>query len=237
MKNRFYLFTLILFIAAGFSAFALENLAPAETATPARPVTGSRTEGNAPAVTLATRSHILQPLDKVAFYIEEDPAPVRPNERKTLDLAVSAQGQLEVPVSRCCEQVLVINTKGKTIDQAEEEIRKLLLAEYYNKATVQLRLVDTTKRIGQVWLTGAVKANTFQLNPGKAYTLWEVLTAVGLQEFANKANVEVTRKDPATGKTKTIKVDVGAAEKNPDKDIEVQDGDRVKVKEKVFNLL
>jgi hypothetical protein len=190
-----------------------------------------------PATGLATRNHILQPLDKVAFFIEQDPAPVASNERRTLDLAVSAQGQLEVPVSRCCEQALVFDVKGKSIEQAEKEIREGLMADFYKLANVQLRLVDTTKRVGQVWLRGAVKGNTFQLPPGRTFTLWEVLTAVGTQEFANRGSVQLERRNPATGKVEITKVDIEAVDKGKrDLDVELQDGDRIYVKEKWFNL-
>ncbi|MGV3774408.1 MAG: hypothetical protein ACO1QB_16020, partial [Verrucomicrobiales bacterium] len=180
MNTKSLLFSILLSITAPMGMSAQDAQSPAEI------LPASNVDTNIVAVPLATRNHVLQPLDKVAFYIEEDPAPVKQNERRTIDLAVSSQGQLEVPVSRCCEQVLVLNVKGKTVEQAEREIRDLLLADYYNRATIQLRLIDTTKRVGQVWLRGAVKGNTFQLNPGKTYMLWEVLTAVGLQEFANK---------------------------------------------------
>jgi protein involved in polysaccharide export with SLBB domain len=176
--------------------------------------------------------YLLSPGDKLSITIDQDPAPGRP-----VDVLVLASGELEVPVSRCCESTITIPAKGRPLKEVENDLKTKLEEDFYHKATVQLRLIDPTRKIGQVWLRGAVKGNIVQLDPGKPKTLWEALTQVGTSEFANLSKVRIERIDPATGQTKEIFVDIKAVEKGErNKDVELQDGDRITVKEKWFNF-
>jgi protein involved in polysaccharide export with SLBB domain len=183
----------------------------------------------------ATREdYKLAPLDKLTVNIEQDPISGRP-----VEVGVSSLYNVDVPVSRCCETMISLNVKGKTMREVESELKTKLEQDYYTTANVQLRLVDRerTIRVGQVWLRGAVRGNIVQLEAGKKKTVWEALTQVGTTEFARLSRVRVDRVDPATGETKKIFVDVEAVDKGDrSKDIELQDGDRITVTEKWFNL-
>lgn len=176
----------------------------------------------------------LAPMDKLTVQIEEDPVPGRP-----IEISVTALYNLDVPVSRCCESAISINVRGKTLAEVESELRTRLERDYYEKATVQLKLIarDPNRRIGQVWLRGAVKGNIVELEAGNPTTLWEALTQVGTTEFARLSRVRVDRVDPQTGEVKKIYVDIEAVNKGDrSKDIELQDGDRITVSEKWFNF-
>jgi protein involved in polysaccharide export with SLBB domain len=176
----------------------------------------------------------LTPMDKLTVSIEQDPVPGRP-----IEITVSSLYNLDVPVSRCCETLISLNVRGKTLADIQAELKNKLEADYYKTANVQLKLVDRerTARMGQVWLSGAVKGNIVQLEPGKRKTLWEALTQVGTSEFARLSKVRVDRVDPVSGETKKIYVDIDAVQKGDrSRDIELQDGDRVVVSEKWFNL-
>jgi protein involved in polysaccharide export with SLBB domain len=176
----------------------------------------------------------LAPLDKLSISIEQDPVAGRP-----IEIGVSSLFNLDVPVSRCCETTISMNVRGKTLAEVQAELKSKLEQDYYKTASVQLKLVDRerTVRVGQVWLRGAVRGNIVQLEAGKKKTLWEALTQVGTTEFAKLSKVRVDRVDPATGETKKIYVDIEAVDKGDrSKDIELQDGDRITVAEKWFNL-
>jgi protein involved in polysaccharide export with SLBB domain len=176
----------------------------------------------------------LAPLDKLSISIEQDPVAGRP-----IEIGVSSLFNLDVPVSRCCETTISMNVRGKTLAEVQAELKSKLEQDYYKTANVQLKLVDRerTVRVGQVWLRGAVRGNIVQLEAGKKKTLWEALTQVGTTEFAKLSKVRVDRVDPATGETKKIYVDIEAVDKGDrSKDIELQDGDRITVAEKWFNL-
>ena len=136
----------------------------------------------------------LAPMDKLSVVVVQDPVQGRP-----VEVSVSPLGDLTIPVSRCCESSVTINVQGKTVEQAEQEIKQRLEAEFYEMATVQLKLVDATRRKGQVLLRGAVRGNLVLLEPGKAKTLWEALTEVGTTEFANLRKVKLDRLDPSGG--------------------------------------
>ena len=142
-------------------------------------------------------------------------------------------------VSRCCETVVSLNVRGKSVGEVERELKAKLEEEYYKKADLQLKLIerDPNRRVGQVWLRGAVKGNIVTLEAGKPKTIWEALTQVGTTEFARLSKVRVDRVDPVTGETQKIFVDIEAVDKGDRaKDLELQDGDRVTVAEKWFNL-
>jgi protein involved in polysaccharide export with SLBB domain len=182
----------------------------------------------------ATAAYRLSPLDKLTVQVEQDPIPGKP-----VEISVSSLYHIEVPVSRCCETTISLNVRDKTITQVQDELKARLEAQYYNVANVQVRLIDRdlARRVGQVWLRGAVRGNVVPLEAGKRKTLWEVLTQVGTTEFARLSKVRVERLDPATGKTREIFVNIEAVNKGDrSQDLELQDGDRITVSEKWFNF-
>ena len=183
--------------------------------------------GSTLAQTAPAGGYQLSPMDKLSITIAQDPVAGKPAE-----ITISPLGDLSVPVSRCCEDVVTVNVRGKTIEQVEKEIREKLESEFYEKATVQLRVIDATRRRGQVLLTGAVRASSVQLEPGRPKTLWEALTEAGVTDFANLKKVKIDR----AGKGVTVH-DVDAVKKGDrTKDVELQDGDRITVPEKAFNF-
>lgn len=176
----------------------------------------------------------LNPLDKLTVAVEQDPVPGKP-----VEVAVSSLFNIDVPVSRCCETTISINVRGKTVADVQAELKARLEEKYYNTATVVLKLVDRdlSRRVGQVWLRGAVRGNVAPLEAGKRKTLWEVLTQVGTTEFARLSKVRVDRLNQTTGETKTFWVNIEAVNKGDrSQDLELEDGDRITVSEKWFNF-
>lgn len=179
----------------------------------------------------AAGSYQLAPMDKLSVSIAQDPVQGRP-----IEISVSPLGDLTVPVSRCCEESITINVRGKTVEEAEKEIKQRLEGEFYESATVQLRVVDPTRRKAQALLRGAVRGNTVLFDAGKPKTLWEALTEVGVTDYANMKKVKLDRSD-GSGGSKITYHDIDAVNKGDrTKDIELQDGDRITVPEKFLNI-
>ena len=173
----------------------------------------------------------LNPMDKLAVSIAQDPVAGRP-----IELSVSPLGDLIVPVSRCCEESVLLAVKGKTVEEVEKALKAKLETDFYQTATVQVRVIDPTRRKGQVLLRGAVRATSVQLDSGKPKTLWEALTEVGTSEFANLKKVKLDRVGP-DGKSQLTTHDIDAVDKGDrSKDIELRDGDRVTVPESLFKV-
>jgi protein involved in polysaccharide export with SLBB domain len=184
-----------------------------------------------PRAQVVSASYQLNPMDKLAVSIAQDPVAGRP-----IELSVSPLGDLIVPVSRCCEESVVLAVKGKTVEEVEKALKAKLETDFYQTATVQVRVIDPTRRKGQVLLRGAVRATSVQLDSGKPKTLWEALTEVGTSEFANLKKVKLDRVGP-DGKSQLTTHDIDAVDKGDrSKDIELRDGDRVTVPESLFKV-
>ena len=169
------------------------------------------------------------PGDKLYFRIEEDPAPARTGDEV---FVVSALGTVQFPVTRGADAAVTVNVKGKTLTQIKEEVKKKLDEDYYVDAHLRLSLKDQTQRPGKVLFTGAVKANVLQLIPGQTVTIYEAIAQVGTTEFANLKKVVLNRVDATTQKIKVMTVDIDLIRKDRTKDLPLQDGDRIEVKEK-----
>lgn len=179
----------------------------------------------------ATSDYKLGPQDKLTFQIEEDPVKTGPIETIT----VSALGDIQLPVSRGYDERIIVLAKGRTLKEIETEIKTKLEADFYKRATVHLRLVDQSRRVGQVLFYGMVRG-TVELFPSEQKMLSAAIIQLGYNEFADLKKVKVHRIDPVTKESKTITVDVKEILKTNDrsKDVILQDGDRVEVLERGF---
>ena len=173
----------------------------------------------------------LGPQDKITYRVEEDPIKTGQSE----PLTVSALGDLELPVSRGYDERIIVQAKGRSLAEVQAEITVKLESEYYKQATVHLRLVNQSRRLGQVLFYGMVRG-TIELPPGEQKTLSAAIIQLGYNGFADLKRVKLHRIDPATRDNKTITVDVKEVLKTNDrsKDIILQDEDRVEVLEKGF---
>jgi protein involved in polysaccharide export with SLBB domain len=173
----------------------------------------------------------LESMDKVRFRVEEDPS------TGSTVLAVNPLGQVTVPVSMGFEDpVVTIPAKGLTVDELKESIRKQLEGKYYKKATIKLTLVDKTQKVGQALFIGECRG-VMPLPPNEEVLLSTALIKLGYSEFANLKKVQLFREDKATGKKQdAIIFDMEAVikkgDRSKDKDIVLQDGDRINVPEK-----
>ena len=190
----------------------------------------SAAEATPPPVRLpADDGYRLNLQDKLLFSVVEDPI----NGSAPEEIYVNALGEIHPRISRGFAESLSIDARGKTLAEVRLELKALLEASYYQKATVELRLVEQTKKSGQVLFFGAVRANFLSLPAGEKRTIFEGVYQVGVSEFANLKKVKLSRVNPATGKVESQTIDLEAIKKgNRALDVPLQDGDRVEVSEK-----
>ena len=171
----------------------------------------------------------LQVQDTLLFRVKEDP--VRGGEAEPL--RVNALGEAHFPISRGFEDRITLKVAGKTLDQVGFELKGLLDAEYYQDATVEVKLLEQQRRAGEVLFFGAVRSNVLPLAPGESKTIFEGAYQVGLSEFANLKKVKLYRVDPQTGERTTQTINLEAI-KDGDRqqDVTLRDGDRVEIPEK-----
>lgn len=174
-------------------------------------------------------SYRLVPQDKLRCRIAQDPA----KDLDVPDLLVSALGYVSFPVTRGHNTVVTLEVRGKTLAEVQRELRGRLEEDYYHTATVQLELIDQSKRFGRAIFFGSVRG-AVQLRPGEPTTVSEAILQLGYDEFANLKKVKINRLNPETRRSQTIDVDVYSVLKrgNRRNDIVLQDGDRIEVPEK-----
>ncbi|HEY1170100.1 MAG TPA: hypothetical protein VGH19_01915 [Verrucomicrobiae bacterium] len=208
MKMRLFLFALLMFAVTGMQA---QEQPQSVTNAPAK----------------------LDVMDKVRFRVEEDPSTGSKVE------AVGPLGRLTVPVSIGFDDPVVsVDAKGLTIDEVSEALRKQLEGKYYKKATIKLSIVDKSQKVGQALFIGECRG-VMPLPPGEEVLLSTALIKLGYSEFANLRKVEVFREDKISGnKQDALVFDMESVIKKGDrsksKDLVLQDGDRINVREKTF---
>ena len=140
---------------------------------------------------------------------------------------ITATGDLEVPP---LDRVHVV---GKTTAEAIAEIERLLKADYYYHATVKLSIdrVNIAAALGKLQISGEVGApGVLEFNLADPITLNEAILKVGnFKDFADPRKVRVTRSKG--GSKQEFVIDVKAIQRDGavDKDIKLEDGDRVHI--------
>lgn len=157
--------------------------------------------------------------DQVSIEIVED------REGPTSRL-ITATGDLEVPpLDR-------VHIAGKTTTEAALDIKRRLEADYYFHATVKLSIdrVNVSAAIGKIYVTGEIALpGVIEFSLADPITLNEaILKTGGFKPFAKPKEVKVTR---TKGGKQEFVVDVKAIQRDGqvDKDIKLEDGDRVYV--------
>ncbi len=166
----------------------------------------------------------LSPGDQVTLEIVED-------RDGGLPRVVTATGELEVyPLGR-------VHVAGKTTNEASSDIKRKLEVDYYYKATVKLsidRVSPTIVTSGTVYLAGEVRAvGPVEMISGTPLKLSEaILKAGGFGAWADDRKVQVVRR--SGGAPQVVDVKEILQKGRVEKDITLQDGDRVYVPQAFF---
>ncbi len=148
---------------------------------------------------------------------------------------ITATGDLEVqPLGR-------VSVVGKTTTEAAAEIKRKLEADYYYKATVRLSIdrVNQNATMGKVQVQGEVRApGVLEIFAADNLTLNEaVLRCGGFKDFADPTKVKVTRRKGGESVTYTVNVQDIQKKGEGEKDIKLEDGDRIFVPKSRFKIL
>lgn len=175
------------------------------------------------------------PQDKFQFRIEEDP-----NKGADFEIRnVSALFDLQFNASRGTDTPITINARGKTLGAIKKELKAKLDLDFYQNATVVLKLLEPHQRAGRVFITGTLKGQV-PLLPAETKTVMQAILELGGDtEYSNLKKVKLYRLNPTTNKEDSFVIDVGSMLKGGarDNNMILQDGDRIFVPEKgiIFN--
>jgi protein involved in polysaccharide export with SLBB domain len=183
--------------------------------------------------TAATARYTLRTSDRLQFRIAEDP--VRGS--APLTVAVNSVGEASFPVSRESDIRITVQVRGKTLEEVKAELRRRLLAEYYNKATVELALAEKILTPGKVQFFGEMSATMPLLPDSPPLYLSDAILQAQPSEYADLRRIKVHRVDPITQESRVIQVNVRDILRNGrrDEDLILQEGDRVEVPTKWLN--
>jgi protein involved in polysaccharide export with SLBB domain len=253
MNRLFPLFCLALGLALTPRPAAAEDAAPAPAATAVTNAPAAATGTNEPAkaakealptTVVDPETRELKPHDIVRFQIEEDPPLAVASD--SMHVSVSDGGEALFPVSRHADTYVKVTAAGRKLADIRKDVKALLDAEYYNDCTVKLDLVQINRfnNLGSDQAKVTIYGSLNQVVPigdGEKLMLSEaILRAGGGQQggFFNLKKVRIHRLDPNTKKELTITVDVNAVlyEGARIKDQQLQDGDRIEVRDKTFNF-
>lgn len=188
-----------------------------------------------PDISLLDPRYTLRTGDRMQYRVAEDPV----KGATPISVAVNGVGQASFPVGRDFDVRITFEVRGRTLEQVREELSTRLLAEYYHQATIALTLDDRAIIPGKVQFfgNGGVRGEVPILPDAPPPKLSETLLRMNVPEFANLRRVKVRRVNPTTGQEKIIEVNVDDIVKGGqrDKEIILQDGDRVEVPEKWIN--
>lgn len=230
MRDRLiYSFNLaVAILAVAASSYGQGTIRRAESVNPG--ASGFDTDRGGSMATMTQRAVLIDPNkrlgvgDQVAIEIIED-------REGPMSRLITATGDLEVPpLDR-------VHVAGKTTTEAAAEIKRLLEADYYYHATVKLSIdrVNVAAALGKIQISGEVGIpGVLEFNLADPMTLSEaILKAGNFKDFADPKKVRVTRNRNGSKQEFVIDVKAIQHEGASEKDIKLEDGDRVFV-QKVF---
>lgn len=175
----------------------------------------------------AIETYRLAAADKLRYSIDEDPV----LSANATELVVTPLGDVSFQVSRGFDTIIVLNVRGKTLEEVKRELKTRLDAEYYRNAQVSLQLVSPSLRIGQAQFFGMVRGPV-KLIPGETKYVSDGILELNYNDFADLRRVKLFRLG-STNKLPRI-IDVKKVLERGDRSLDVilKDGDRIEVPEK-----
>ncbi len=191
------------------------------------------------------KDHKIRVQDRLVYEVKEDPVPPASGQ-DVARFIVTPLGEVRFPVSRGYGDYVVVKVLNRTIDEVRKDIEEKLEKDYYQAASVYLKLESTmsaetaAQRTGRVFFYGETKG-TLPIPPGGKLNLCDALIQLGWSDWAKLNAVKIYRLDAQSGERNTIVFNAEAILK-PDKrkpvppDFELQDEDRVQIEEASFKF-
>jgi len=234
-------------LTAVFGQTADTNRAkPAITATNSPAGTNSPAAVDQPAIDPATRE--LKPHDVFRYRVREDPV----GGAESLRVVINDAGEALFNVTRADSTYVTVKAAGKRVGEVRELLRKQLEAEYYISATVDLSL----ESVGAITAGGSIAGipgtttlvdipkvivfdqhqGIYPIPEGRRLMLSDIMIQMPQNPFANRRKVEILRLG-ADGKALPpiiVNVDDLIIRNDRSLDVELKDGDRIRVPRKVI---
>jgi polysaccharide export outer membrane protein len=139
---------------------------------------------------------------------------VRTATAEQLEIVVDENGEVRLPL------LDPIRAAGLTTTELEQAIKKAYIqGKIYKDVTVHAYVPSRS-----YFLQGEIRApGRYPLSQGRITLLQAIATAGGYTDFAASGRVEIIRRG------ETIRVDVKDLEKYPDRDIQLESGDLIKI--------
>lgn len=177
--------------------------------------------------------HLLRAGDRIQYRVAEDPV----RGPAPLLVAVNSVGEVSFPVSRDSDLRITLLVRGRSVEEVREELTRRLVADYYHRATVELTLGEKIVTPGRVQFFGEMSA-TLPLTPDTPpLLLSDAILQLGFTADADLRRVKVHRVDPESQQSRTLEINVRSILRDGirERDLILQDGDRVEVRTKWFN--
>lgn len=184
------------------------------------------------AASVGDPKYLLRTGDRLNYRIAEDPV----RAAAPMQVAINSVGEANFAVSRDSDIRITLEVRGKTVAEVRTELTRRLLADYYHKATLEIALAEKVLTPGKVQFFGEMSGEITLLPDTPPLMLSDAVLRVGgsRAEFANLRRIKVHRPDSATGQNQVITVDVKSIleDGKRERDILLQDGDRIEVPQK-----
>jgi protein involved in polysaccharide export with SLBB domain len=199
------------------SSSASDSASPDPAAAPANTTTAAA-DDDAHAASLSAQIYHIHPTDKIHVEVTDD-------DRARRDLSVAMDGTVRLAY---LDEPLKIS--GLTINQAIDMIQKAYVDQkIFVKPQVSLEVVVYADR--RISVNGQVnRPGWVNIPPEETMTLVSAVSAAGGPTRITDPDVTITR-TLANGKTKIIHANLKSAMEDPSKDIPIEDGDSIYLKE------
>jgi protein involved in polysaccharide export with SLBB domain len=245
-KTLITLFGTVVLLSSDSRTLADEAKAAAQPPTPEAKAPSPDANSEAVKVGATNDSVVIRQYAILRYKVEEDPKLGDFDE-----LRIDSLGEASFKISHGSEKTLPpMKVSGRTLDEVKKEIKAALDKDYYVNCTVRLSLDSNgatpgaaannnpQATVGRVLFIGALRGPVM-IPPGTKKMISDAVMELPENQYANLSKVEIERYDPVTKTSEIIKVDVNAILKKGkrDKDVELRDGDHVRVPEKflMFN--
>jgi len=179
--------------------------------------------------------------DTFRFRIDQDPA----GGSEPMRVTITDSGEAHFNVTRSDSTYVTIKAAGKKLAEIRNELKKRMDAEYYLDCSISLDLdgFNTGSNVGANELSDVPKvvvfgelSGTFPIPENKKLMLSEIMLRMPRSDFARMNRVEIQRLGPDGRPMKMPTVDVDKMLKENDRslDVELKDGDRIRVPRKVL---
>lgn len=217
---------------------------PVKPRTNPPPATAASTTNSTPDSTIDSETRELKPRDTFRYRVHEDPV----GGADSLRVVINDAGEALFNVTRSDSTYVTIKAAGRKLPEVRQELKQKLEAEYYIRATVDLSLETVASVSGAA--AGAAGAaayatlpkvvvygelqGSFVIPEGQRLMLSDVMIGMPRNPFARLDKVEIQRLGTDGKALPSIVVDVEGliTKNNRSLDVELKDGDRIRVPKK-----